>query len=368
MVSFDSPLRVPRTAISLLRSLASDDRRTNCLWELTYRCTARCRHCSYWKSPTAPGEELSTGAIVAGLHAIRRAGVAFVNFTGGEPALRKDLEEIVACAAGLGMWPSVVSNGSHIDRARLHALRSAGLAQVFFSLDSSDAAEHDDNRGRPGLFDRVTRLLPVVHDEFVRHNLLGGVMFVVSSRNIDRFAGVLELAVANGVYLVVQPLHAARISEGDPPPPLQHRHVEYLRRVVRRYPHIINTDHFVQRFHQAPSRGADNRALLPSCQAGSKYFCIGPRGEIRPCADGPAVGRLDALDLGVLASPRAKQAIAECEGCWYSYRGEVDVSRQWGGLLEHIVKWASIPISNRRLRRSKLRPSSPVPRPPRESA
>jgi cyclic pyranopterin phosphate synthase len=69
--------------------------------------------------------------------AVLRLGVDEVRFTGGEPLLRRDVEDIVAAVDALRPRPqiSVTTNGISL-AARADTLRGAGLDRVNVSLDS----------------------------------------------------------------------------------------------------------------------------------------------------------------------------------------------------------------------------------------
>src|SRR2546423_10790915 len=61
-------------------------------FEVTMRCNARCSFCDYWKTdPAAKATELKSFAAAA-----RYFNPMLVTFTGGEPTLRRDLEDLVA--------------------------------------------------------------------------------------------------------------------------------------------------------------------------------------------------------------------------------------------------------------------------------
>ncbi|HHN45889.1 MAG TPA: hypothetical protein ENN09_00470, partial [Planctomycetes bacterium] len=71
-----------RTARSLVEVAAGADRccrPLKALYEITYRCNLRCRHCYIDRSSLA--DEAPFGEIV---DALRRAGVLFVVVSGGE--------------------------------------------------------------------------------------------------------------------------------------------------------------------------------------------------------------------------------------------------------------------------------------------
>ena len=61
-------------------------------FEVTMRCNARCGFCDYWKTPAATRDtEIAEFAAIA-----RELSPMLITFTGGEPTLRRDLEQIVA--------------------------------------------------------------------------------------------------------------------------------------------------------------------------------------------------------------------------------------------------------------------------------
>src|SRR5215216_4090519 len=60
-------------------------------FEVTMRCNARCGFCDYWKTPSSERDnELKSFADAA-----KAFSPMMITFTGGEPLLRKDLEDIV---------------------------------------------------------------------------------------------------------------------------------------------------------------------------------------------------------------------------------------------------------------------------------
>jgi len=117
---------------------------------ITDRCNLRCTYCM----PAAGLEWLPTPSLLTTTEigrlarlAVERLGVERIRLTGGEPLLRRDLEEIVAAVAGLrtrrGVKPDIglTTNGLGLDR-RAVGLREAGLDRVNVSIDTLDPAEY----------------------------------------------------------------------------------------------------------------------------------------------------------------------------------------------------------------------------------
>lgn len=111
---------------------------------LTDRCNLRCTYCMPAEGlPWLPTADTLTDAEVVRLAriAVGTLGVDQVRFTGGEPLLRRSLEDIVGAVAALrtpgGTRPeiSLTTNGLGLAH-RAAALRGAGLDRVNISLDA----------------------------------------------------------------------------------------------------------------------------------------------------------------------------------------------------------------------------------------
>ncbi|WP_338073937.1 GTP 3',8-cyclase MoaA [Kineococcus siccus] len=114
---------------------------------LTDRCNLRCHYCMPpeglpWMERTAQlGDDEVVRLVTV---AVRDLGVREVRFTGGEPLLRKGLEDIVAATAALRtpagdpVRTSLTTNGIGLAR-RAEGLARAGLRRVNVSLDTLDA-------------------------------------------------------------------------------------------------------------------------------------------------------------------------------------------------------------------------------------
>ncbi len=112
---------------------------------ITEKCSLRCTYCMPEEGlPAIPPAELLTAAEIVRLVvlAVRELGIREVRFTGGEPLMRRDLEEIVAgCHAAVpGVPLAMTSNGVGL-RHRAAGLAAAGLSRVNISLDTVDRAD-----------------------------------------------------------------------------------------------------------------------------------------------------------------------------------------------------------------------------------
>jgi pyrroloquinoline quinone biosynthesis protein E len=116
------------------------------LWllaELTYRCPL---HCVFCYNPTQHARiqhELSTAQWVDVMRQARALGAAQLGFSGGEPLLRDDLEELVQEARALGYYTNLITSGVGLTDARATRLKAAGLDHVQLSFQDSTRELND---------------------------------------------------------------------------------------------------------------------------------------------------------------------------------------------------------------------------------
>jgi len=111
--------------------------------ELTYRCPLRCSYCSNPVDWAKRKNELDTETWKRVFREAEDLGVVGVNLTGGEPILRKDLEELIAEARKLDLYTNLITSGIPLSRERLAKFREAGLDNVQVSVQDVSSKESD---------------------------------------------------------------------------------------------------------------------------------------------------------------------------------------------------------------------------------
>jgi len=118
---------------------------------VTKRCNFGCVYCHdeglgpVAKPRTPHGEEMTPTEVDRLVRVARGFDIDSVKFTGGEPLVRADLEEIIARTVRHIDDVSLTTNGSMLE-GRAEALRNAGLKRINVSIDSLDPSAFQEIR------------------------------------------------------------------------------------------------------------------------------------------------------------------------------------------------------------------------------
>jgi pyrroloquinoline quinone biosynthesis protein E len=160
------------------------------LAELTYRCPLKCPYCSNPLELRLEREELDTEAWKRVLTEAAALGVIQVHFSGGEPLIRRDLDDLVAHARSCDLYTHLITSGIVADEQRLARLRDAGLDALQISLQDSRPAENDWIAGTPS-FEQKCRAIEAAR----RLELPLTLNVVLHRHNLDRIDEVIDRAV-----------------------------------------------------------------------------------------------------------------------------------------------------------------------------
>ena len=123
---------------------------------ITNSCNLRCTHCFMYASK-ALDDELDTEEICRLFENCRSCGCVKVILTGGEVLMRRDFPEILRCAASLGMYVQVLTNGTLWTEQKVHEL-SEYIDEVQISIDGYDEDSNAKIRGHNAFAPAVNAL------------------------------------------------------------------------------------------------------------------------------------------------------------------------------------------------------------------
>jgi pyrroloquinoline quinone biosynthesis protein E len=176
-----APTACPRAPLGLLA-------------ELTHRCPLQCPYCSNPLALEGAGGELTTAEWQDVLRQAARLGVLQLHLSGGEPTVRRDLEDIVATAAEVGLYTNLITAGVLLSRARLEELAARGLEHVQISIQDVDRANADRIAHYEGAHAKKRQLAGWVREI----GLALTINSPVHRQNLDRLAEIIDFAADVG--------------------------------------------------------------------------------------------------------------------------------------------------------------------------
>lgn len=277
-------------------------------FEVTMRCNARCDFCDYWKN----GADATRSDAASYAEAARYFNPVMITFTGGEPLMRRDLEDLIAAVANAisVRYLAMITHGGMLSVERARSLWEAGLNQFNISLDFLDE-RHDRARGIPGLAAKILSTVP-------RMRAIGidGIRFntVIKRSNLDELLPIVRCAEELGVgvsfstYTDAKNGNASHLVGRE-----EQQHLEAVMRELLEFKRkkrgvIVSSDYYLR---QVPRFFSGE--MHDSCNSGVRTIHIDPAGQVRRCPDYPADFHWRDFE---------RYTPINCNACYYACRGE----------------------------------------------
>lgn len=168
------------------------------LAELTYRCPLACPYCSNPMEVDIRAAELSTEDWKRVFSEAAEVGILHAHLSGGEPAARRDLVEIVAHCTKVGLYTNLITSGIGLTRDYMQRLADAGLDHVQLSIQDVEAKSADHIAGYEGGFARKMDVAKWVHEV----GLPLTINAVIHRANVERAGRMVEFAYELGARRV----------------------------------------------------------------------------------------------------------------------------------------------------------------------
>lgn len=279
---------------------------------ISFRCNSKCRTCDVWRKPNDDMTVEEWDKVFAHLG----RGVEYLTFTGGEPFLRSDLDDMVLAgyAHCRPSYITIPTNGLLSDRILDRVDRICSEAKdtgigINLSLDGV-GEEHDDIRGVPGNWERAMTTWQGLKALKRKHsNLITTVHTVVSRFNTHRFRQIYE-----GLQFLEPDSYITEVAEErveldtvgwgiTPQPEVYAPIADFLSEQARQAPaqgFARFTQGFRAQYYQLAKRTLFEQTQVIDCYAGWASAQIAPNGDIWTCCiRAEPVGNLRETDYDI---------------------------------------------------------------------
>jgi MoaA/NifB/PqqE/SkfB family radical SAM enzyme len=239
-----------------------------CNYYITYRCNAYCEFCHFGvhenfnDTPYARLEDFKSN-----VNQLAEMGVNFIDLTGGEPLLHKQIHLMAKHSRELGMQTSITTNALLYPR---FADKLAGYVNLLhFSLDSPDEEEHNQIR-KVNCFQHVLKSIDIA-------KFLGefpDILFTVTNQTYLKLPRMHELAQKKDLVLLVNPVFSYFGNPG-----LSDEAIDFIEEYTNG-----KSDVYINKGFLNLRRDGGNNINRPSCKAVTRVIVISPFNEIiLPC-------------------------------------------------------------------------------------
>ena len=239
-----------------------------CNYYITYRCNAFCEFChfgmheNFVNTPYAKLDEFESN-----VKQLSELGVKFIDLTGGEPLLHKQIDLMAGYANKLGMQTSITTNALLYPK---FAEKLAGKVNLLhFSLDSPNEEEHNRIR-KVDCYNQVFKSIKIAKSlgEFP------DILFTVTNETYLKLPKMHEIASKHGLVLIVNPVFSYFGNPG-----LSDEAIDFIEEYTEGKLNIYLNKGFLKL-----RKDGGNNIENPSCKAVSRVVVISPYNEIIvPC-------------------------------------------------------------------------------------
>ncbi len=276
--------------------------------EVTLRCNARCDFCDCWKTRD-PIDKIDFVGVV------RQLDPLIVVITGGEPMLRRDLVSLIKRIKDLPgfRYITLLTHGGLLTEDKIKDLVAAGTNQINISMNFPDARQ-DCERGLPGLFERIERIVPKMVSE--GYNVFSLATMLMAD-NMHEAEALIRLAHGWGINIAFSGYND--VKNGNRSHFVSAEQVDELEAVCRKIValkrelrNVMTSDYFFEtlpRFYEKRS--------LAGCRAGKIMVHVSPQGMVKPCAELGPIAHYSEFEARAYNGPN-------CGACFDACRSEVE--------------------------------------------
>ncbi len=240
---------------------------------ITPQCPCNCWHCSF--SDRSKKDVLSLEHLKAAISEVQDMGSCVIGLTGGEPLMRNDLEDIIACIDSRSM-PVIFTTGYKLTIERVRRLKEAGLEIPVISLDHYQAEVHDRGRRKEGMFEYALNAIRM----FQEQGFYVAVSFVPDRKLVDNKEEIFKVIdffhdLGINDMRLTSPILSGKLT-ARPEEMLSPENVKTIFEIQKKctktsgYPGVFAYDFFESEKYYG-------------CGAGYNYMFIDSQGNLCPC-------------------------------------------------------------------------------------
>lgn len=242
-------------------------------WNYSYICNLNCKHC--YSRTRKSNNVASTSDKYKIVDNIIKNNIFWVNLGGGEPILEKDIYGIISKMAMNNIYVSLSTNGTFLNEEVVKKLAKSNLTMVSISLDHSNPAKHNANRGLDESYDDVMKAIELCR----KYNIKVMISTTITTQNYNDIENIIKLAIKKDCNSIsLKRIKMTGNAKENTYLELNETQVEEL------YKNIINLkekySELIINFNYGQEKISD---IDGGCPCGRTALAIMPNGDVIPC-------------------------------------------------------------------------------------
>lgn len=236
------------------------------------RCNIDCGYCNEYDKVSPP---VDTEILCERIDKLAELGASVVAFSGGEPLLHPNLDDLIRRIRRHGMMAGLITNGFLLGEKRIRELNAAGLDYLQISIDNV-VPDDVSKKSLKTLDPKLTLLSEHAHFQVNINSVLGGgTRNPEDARTINRRARELGFTTSIGI------IHDG-LGQLKPLAPLEREIYDDVSRQINGLLHVArNIYSGIRDFQLNLVEGRPNEWR---CRAGARYLYICENGLVHYCS------------------------------------------------------------------------------------
>jgi MoaA/NifB/PqqE/SkfB family radical SAM enzyme len=343
---------------------------------ITSRCNLACEQCNIIYSD-AKHQEMNISQINKVADNLKKIGVNIVLLIGGEPFVRKDIDQIVKAFTNKNIHVRMQTNGIATEQQLINCV-NAGGKDISISLDTLEPEIQDTiNGGFKKSWERAIKTIAMVGNIFP-DNSTAFFNSVIMPKNINSIEKVIKFATKIGWGVSLVPVHIS-----EPSHPMGYRTLDYEKNVtfndnqeleikllikrlkdLKKNYNLYDSDEYLDDIENFLLNKPINWRKKNNnvCDSPNLYFAISPSGTLKVCCDYEALKNIHVYDdnfPNLFFSGEIQKIVYpitnNCNGCMYGSYPEITITaRNLTAFIERLKYFNYQPPKIKRLKFEEL--------------
>lgn len=238
------------------------------------KCACDCEYCSFTSMRKDGKPKLTLDEWQKVIKQVQRLGASTISLTGGEPLESPDIMEIIS-SVNSEFSQVIMFTSGYLLEEKAAELAKSGLTSVIVSLNSADAAKHDQTKKHPGIYEKVLKGIKAAQ----KAKLLVGIAAVVYKDDLKN-GNIVSLIECAKKLKVNQIIFFDAIPAGCYS---NNTDVVWSEEDIDELIKICSFYHEKKNYPGILPYSFINSYRSIGCYAGTVYFYISPYGDACPC-------------------------------------------------------------------------------------